>query len=91
MARANPAHHRPAPYSMLNVAALEKAVLANFADRLACRRKHRRAPPAEARAESDGIGRHHHPLEGEQVVTDFARYAAAIRPMRARRHGGQAR
>jgi len=74
-----------------HVAALEKVVLANFADRPPCRRKHRRPPSAEALAEADRIRRHNQPLEGEQVVADFASYAAAARPMQARRHGGEAR
>src|SRR6185503_15750408 len=30
-------------------------------------------------------------LADEQVVADFASYAAAARPMQARRHGGEAR
>jgi len=74
-----------------HVAALEKVVLANFADRPPCRRKHRRPPSAEALAEAGRIRRHNQPLEGEQVVADFASYAAAARPMQARRHGGEAR
>ena len=74
-----------------HVAALEKVVLANFADRPPCRRKHRRPPSAEALAEADRIRQHNQPLEGEQVVADFARYAAAARPMRARQLGGEAR
>ena len=74
-----------------HVAALEKVVLANFADRPPCRRKHRRPPSAEALAEADRIRQHNQPLEGEQVVADFARYAAAARPMRARHLGGAAR
>lgn len=92
------ARHRRAPdgagavvLAEEHVAALGKVVLANFADRPPCRRKHRRPPSAEALAEANRIRRHHQPLEGEQVVADFARYAAATRPMQARRHGGQAR
>ena len=92
------ARHRRAPdgagAAMLadeHVAALEKVVLANFADRPPCRRKHRRPPSAEALAEADRIRQHNQPLEGEQVVADFARYAAAARPMRARQLGGEAR
>ena len=73
------------------MAALEKVVLANFADRPPCRRKHRRPPTAEALAEADRIRRHNQSLQGEQVVADFARYAAASRPMRARQHDGEAR
>ena len=74
-----------------HVAALQKVVLANFADKPPCRRKHRRPPTAEALAEADRIRQHNQPLQGEQVVADFARYAAAARPMQARHLGGQAR
>ena len=74
-----------------HVAALEKVVLANFADRPPCRRKHRRPPSAEALAEADRIQQKNQLLEGEQVVADFARYAAATRPMQVRRHGGESR
>lgn len=70
-----------------HVAALAKVVLANFADRPPCRRKHRRPPSVEALAEAGRIRQHNPPLAGEQVVADFARYAAAARPMRARQHG----
>ena len=72
-----------------HVAALEKVVLANFADRPPCRRKHRRPPSAEALAEADRIRSTTEPLEGEQVVADFARYAAAARPMRLAHDGGE--
>jgi hypothetical protein len=59
-----------------HVAALERAVLGAFTDRAPCRRKRRRPPSAAARAEADrlraaGAG------PAEQVVIDFARYAAA--------------
>ena len=75
-----------------HVAALEKVVLANFADRPPCRRKHRRPPTAEALAEADRIRGKDQALQGQQVVADFARYAAAARPIRATRHdGGEAR
>lgn len=74
-----------------HVAALEKVVLANFADRPPCRRKHRRPPSVEALTEADRIRQKNRPLEGEQVVADFARYVAATRPMQAHRHGSEAR
>ncbi len=92
------ARHRRAPdgagavvLAEEHVAALEKVVLANFADRPPCRRKHRRPPSAKALAEADRIRQKNQPLEGEQVVADFARYAAATRPMQVRRHGGESR
>ena len=71
-----------------HVAALQKVVLANFADRPPCRRKHRRPPTAAALAEADRIRGAIDAVEGQQVVADFARYAAATRPIRA--HGGEA-
>jgi hypothetical protein len=75
-----------------HVAALEKVVLANFADRPPCRRKHRRPPTAEALAEADRIRKKNRSIVGEQVIADFARYAAATRPIRAtHRDGGQVR
>jgi hypothetical protein len=74
-----------------HVAALEKVVLANFADRPPCRRKLRRPPSAEALAEAHRIRGAIHGVEGEQVVADFARYAAATRPIRPARDGGDPR
>jgi hypothetical protein len=74
-----------------HVAALEKVVLANFADRPPCRRKHRRPPTAQALAEAERIRGNNQGLQGQQVVADFARYAAATRPMRAPRRGGESR
>jgi hypothetical protein len=75
-----------------HVAALEKVVLANFADRPPCRRKHRRPPTMEALAEADRIrSALDDSVEGDQVVADFARYAAAARPMRPARDGGELR
>ena len=92
------ARHRRAPdgagaliRTAEHVAALQKVVLANFTDRPPCRRKHRRPPSAEALAEAERIRGAERTVEGEQVVADFARYAAATRPMRARRHGGELR
>jgi hypothetical protein len=65
---------------------------ANFADRPPCRRKHRRPPSAEALAEADRVRGKDQALQGQQVIADFARYAAAARPIRATRHdGGEAR
>ena len=90
---AGPASPRPrrrwrGDMSPEHVAALEKVVLANFADRPPCRRKHRRPPSAEALAEADRIRGKDQGLQGQQVVADFARYAAAGRPIRATRHDG---
>jgi len=89
------ARHRRAPdgagavvCSPEHVAALQKVVLANFADRPPCRRKHRRPPTAAALAEADRIRGAIDAVEGQQVVADFARYAAATRPIRAQ--GGEA-
>lgn len=72
-----------------HVAALEKVVLANFADQPPCRRKHRRPPSPAALAQAEhiratraGAGS----VAGEQVVLDFAAYAAAARPLRGQRH-----
>jgi hypothetical protein len=70
-----------------HVAALQKVVLANFADRPPCRRKHRRPPSPEALAQAQRIRGDIDAVEGQQVIADFARYAAATRPIRA--HGGE--
>ena len=92
------ARHRRAPdgagavvCSPEHVAALEKVVLANFADRPPCRRKHRRPPSAEALAEAHRIRGAMDAVEGEQVVADFARYAAAARPIRPAHDGEEVR
>jgi hypothetical protein len=74
-----------------HVAALEKVVLANFADRPPYRRKHRRPPTAEARAEADRIRGTDQAPDCQQVVADFARYAAATRPIRPVHDGGEVR
>ena len=74
-----------------HVAALEKVVLANFADRPPCRRKHRRPPTMEALAEAHRIRGAMDGVEGEQVVADFARYAAAARPIRPAHDAGEVR
>jgi transposase len=76
-----------------HVAALEKVVLANFADQPPCRRKHRRPPSAAALAEADHIRRADTSIAGEQVVLDFAAYAAATRPLHGHRPeaGGEQR
>ncbi len=63
-----------------HVDAMRKVVLANFADKPQCSGKHRRPPTAEALAEAQRLrhaNQQHSP--GEQVVADFARYAAAAR------------
>jgi transposase len=76
-----------------HVAALEKVVLANFADQPPCRGKHRRPPSAAALAEADQIRRAGTSIAGEQVVLDFAAYAAATRPLHGHRPeaGGEQR
>jgi transposase len=78
-----------------HVTALEKVVLAHFADRPPCRRKRRRPPTPEAVAEAERIRRGRGSLVGEQVVLDFARYAADARPLTGGRapeqSGGAAR
>jgi hypothetical protein len=83
------------PNNEEHVAALEKVVLVHFADRPPCRRKHRRPPTPEALAEAERIRRGRSSVAGEQVVLDFARYAAESRPLTsARAHeqtGGEAR
>jgi hypothetical protein len=68
-----------------HVAALEKVVLANFADQPPCRRKHRRPPSPAALAEAEHIRRGRTAVAGEQVVLDFAAYAAAARPLHGQR------
>jgi hypothetical protein len=65
-----------------HVAALERAVLGAFTDRAPCRRKLRRPPSAAARAEADHLRAAGGDPAGpggpaQQVVIDFARYAAA--------------
>jgi hypothetical protein len=72
-----------------HVTALQRAVLANFADRGPCRRKDRRPPSAAALAEADRIRRRANVLGGEQVVLDFTAYAAGARPLG--HHTGQGR
>jgi transposase len=63
-----------------HVTALEAAVLAGFSDRAACRKKTRRPPSPEARAEAAKLrGQPDEPGEGQ--VLDFAAYAAAVRPI----------
>jgi hypothetical protein len=74
-----------------HVAALEKVVLADFADRPPCRRKHRRPPTTQALAEAERIRAGSDSVDGQQVVADFARYAAATRPIRPAHHGGELR
>ena len=60
-----------------HVAAMERAVLAAFTDRAPCRRKLRRPPSAAATAEADLLRAGGAPGPAEQVVIDFAHYAAA--------------
>lgn len=61
-----------------HVAALEKAVLAGFSDRAACRSKTRRPPSPAALSEAKAIRGE---PEAGQPVADFAAYAAAVRPL----------
>jgi hypothetical protein len=63
-----------------HVRALTKVVLANFSDREACRRKTRRPPSEAALAEAERLRRKASGSSGgEQVVIDFAGYAAQAR------------
>ncbi|HEX2073689.1 MAG TPA: hypothetical protein VHF92_07880 [Geodermatophilus sp.] len=84
------ARHRRAPDGAGNieradahVAALERAVLAGFSDRAACRPKTRRPPSPAARAEAARLRGEpvREPADGQ--VIDFAVYAAAVRPVTA--------
>lgn len=81
------ARHRRAPdgagavvRAETHVAALEKAVLAGFSDRAACRGKTRRPPTPAALAEAEAIRGEHGAGQADTVV-DFAAYAAAVRPL----------
>jgi hypothetical protein len=65
-----------------HVAALERAVLAALTDRGPCRHKTRRPPSPAALAEAERIRRAGAGLAGQQVVVDFAAYAAGTRPLR---------
>jgi transposase len=59
-----------------HVAALERAVLARFADQPPCRRKQRRPPSAAAQAEAARLrGQASHPSAADHVVVDLAAYA----------------
>lgn len=62
-----------------HVAALERVVLANFADKPPCRRKTRRPATAAAVAEAKRVRRDR--IVGEQVVLDFAAYLADAHPI----------
>jgi transposase len=62
-----------------HVAALERAVLAGFTDRAACRAKTRRPPSPAARAEAARL--RGEPTGDPAPVLDFAAYAAAVRPI----------
>jgi hypothetical protein len=65
-----------------HVTALTKLVLGNFSDRDPCWRKTRRLPSPEALAEAERL-RHNRSgrNDGDQVVIDFAGYAAQTRPI----------
>jgi transposase len=71
-----------------HVTALTRAVLAQFSNRAPCRRKTRQPPSDAALAEAHRIGNLRNGLVGDQVVIDFARYAADTRVLRSG-HGGQ--
>src|SRR5690348_4942737 len=82
------ARHRRAPDGAgtveradAHVAALERAVLAGFSDRAACRSKTRRPPSPAARAEAARL-RGDPVCEPGQVI-EFAAYADAVRPITA--------
>jgi transposase len=62
-----------------HVAALERAVLAGFTDRAACRAKTRRPPSPAARAEAARL--RGQPTSDPAPVLDFAAYAAGVRPI----------
>lgn len=64
-----------------HVSALRKVVLAGLSDRQPCRRKTRRPPDEAALAEAGRIRRARAATGGEQVLIDFARYAAQARPL----------
>jgi transposase len=72
-----------------HVAALSKVVLADFTDRGPCRRKTRRPPSEAALAEAERIGKARAGVTGEQVVIDFAGYAAQTRPIGGAQAGGE--
>lgn len=57
-------------------------MLAAFTDRGPCRHKTRRPPSPAALAEAERIRRAGAGLDGQQVVVDFAAYAAGTRPLR---------
>lgn len=69
----------------IHVAALERVLLADFAQAAPCRVKTRRPASPAARAEADRIraarGGRTGPAAGD-VVVDFAAYADAVRPLR---------
>jgi hypothetical protein len=68
---------------------LSKVVLADFTDRGPCRRKTRRPPSEAALAEAERIGKARAGVTGEQVVIDFAGYAAQTRPIGGAQAGGE--
>jgi transposase len=81
------AHHRREPDGAgvvvsldEHVSALTRVVLGNFSDREPCRRKTRRPPSAVALAEAERIrARRTGAGAADEVVVDFADYAAAAR------------
>jgi transposase len=64
-----------------HVTELTRVVLATFTDRAPCRRKTRRPPSDEALAEAARIRADRAASADDQVVVDFARYAAQTRPI----------
>ncbi len=56
-------------------------MLGNFSDQGPCRRKTRRPPSSAALAEARWIRRTRAGEDGQEVVVDFARYAAQARPL----------
>jgi hypothetical protein len=74
-----------------HVAAREKVVLAPFATGHRVARNHRRPPTLEVVEEVDRVPTRSSAVDGEQVIADFARYAAAARPIRPRARGGDLR
>jgi transposase len=72
-----------------HISALTRVVLGNFTDHAPCRRKTRRPPSDAALAEAQRIRRTRAGITGEQVVIDFARYAAEATALGNTHAGGQ--
>jgi transposase len=70
-----------------HVSELTRVVLANFTDRAPCRRKTRRPPDEAALAEAARLRAEQTGTAGDQVVVDFAHYAAQARPIRTDQTG----